>query len=311
MRILIAVLSCLATTSCANTAPQSEAPSVYKVYFLGGQSNMEGFGYNSDLPENLQAGDETVRIFHGKTVADGEDGGGVGMWGPLEPGHGFLFDTEGTQNKLSDRFGPELSFAAGLNQSDQNEKVAIIKFVRGGTGLIDGVSGYGSWDPDYQGDNGRNQYDNALTTIANAMSVSDIDGDGRDDVLIPAAIIWMQGEADAFDNLPAATNYEANLGRLMDLLRASLRDNDLPVVIGRIQDSGSTPETQVMSYSSVVQQAQADYAANNPCAEIVTVTQNFGFLPDGWHYLSANYVELDAAFAEKANALQLSCPIGD
>jgi hypothetical protein len=65
-----------------------------------------------------------------------------------------------------------------------------------------------------------------------------IANDGEADTLIPAGIVWMQGESDAALNAEIAERYEANLKRLMDLIRAALRSDDLPVVIGRISDSG-------------------------------------------------------------------------
>lgn len=307
MRAVFIGLSCLLSAACASLAGAEQGPKTYHVYFMGGQSNMDGFGYNSDLPDALLAGDDTIPIYHGKTVVDGEDGGGVGLWTFIRPGHGIGFDTDGVSNQYSDRFGPELSFAMRIQQIRADEHAAILKFSRGGTGLIDGVSGYGSWDPEYRSGNARNQYDNALTAIQTAISARDIDGDGYDDVLIPAGILWMQGEADAHSNVSAAVNYRANLSRLMDLLRAALRADDLPVVIGRIQDSGDTPETQVMAYADIVQAAQASFATGDACADIVTISEDFTFLPDGWHYVSADYIALGEAFAEKMNGLRSQC----
>lgn len=64
----------------------------------------------------------------------------------------------------------------------------------------------------------------------------------------------MQGEADAYDNAEAGANYDLNLARLIALLRDALGDENLPVVIGRIADSRSTPETRGMCYSPDVQE---------------------------------------------------------
>ena len=43
-------------------------------------------------------------------------GGGEGKWSSLKPGHGVGFKTDGHSNFLSERFGPELSFASTLNK---------------------------------------------------------------------------------------------------------------------------------------------------------------------------------------------------
>ena len=208
---------------------------------------------------------------------------------------------------MSNRFGPELSFGRTLSEQFPDRKIAIIKYSRGGTALVHGVSGYGSWDPDYTEKNDRNQYDNALTSVALATGTSDIDEDGCPDRLVPAGIAWMQGEADAYDNLPAVTNYARNLKRLMDLLRASLRVDDLPVVVGRIRDSGDSAETRVMKYSPEVRKAQAEYVAEDSCAALVTATDDAEFLPDGWHYRSEAYTQLGIAFAQAVTRLEEDC----
>ena len=89
-------------------------------------------------------------------------------------------------------------------------------------------------DPDFEDGEGKgkgiNQYDHFLATLRNALSARDIDGDGENDRLIPSGILWMQGESDAgFET--AAKNYANNLKRLMDLTRAALRTDDLPIAI--------------------------------------------------------------------------------
>ena len=280
---------------------------VYEVYFLGGQSNMEGFGFTSDLAPELRQPAENVVIYTGRSVADGEAGGGVGVWARLKPGFGFEFVTDGAANILSDRFGPEVTFGHALSATDPEARIAIVKFSRGGTALVDGVSGFGSWDPDYTASNGRNQYDNALTAISEALRTHDVDGDGEPDRLIPAGIVWMQGEADAFHNEAASSNYAANLARLMSLLRAALHDDDLPLVIGRIRDSGDSAETRVMAYSPLVRAQQEAFVEADRCAALVTASDDFGFLPDGWHYRSRDYVVLGREFALAMRELQKQC----
>ena len=163
----------------------------WKVYYFGGQSNMDGYGHNSKLPDSLKKRIPNSMIFNGNRDNQGFPNGGIGLWAPVEPGHGYLFETNGISNSLSDLFGPELSFANVMNRDD--EKIAIIKYSFGGTSLFPGA-GYGDWNPDQMR---RNHYDNALSTINNAFEIKDINGDGRLDKLIPHGIIWMQGESDA------------------------------------------------------------------------------------------------------------------
>ncbi|NNU15321.1 hypothetical protein HK107_03145 [Parvularcula sp. ZS-1/3] len=301
-KILGAAGVMLALTACGQ-----QPGDTYKVYYLGGQSNMDGFGFNEDLPPELVDGVPEVLIYHGDPDTDGTEVGGEGFWRALTPGHGIGYRSTADEVTLSARFGPELSFAGALKAGAPDSKIAIIKYSRGGTGLMDGVSGYGSWDPDgYQG-GGPNQLDYALTTIGDALAVADIDGDGRVDRLEPAGIVWMQGEADAYDSAEASSQYAENLAELMGIIRGALGSSDIPIVLGQIKDSGDTPETRVMAFSPEVQAQQRAFAERDPCASVVTVTEGFSFLPDGWHYQSEDYLTLGRAFADRVLALELEC----
>ena len=105
----------------------------------------------------------------------------------------------------------------------------------------------------------------------------------------------------------AARAYRQNLKRMMDLFRAALRTDDLPVVLGRIVDSGRDDDGLLMDYSPVVQAAQADYAAGDRCAALVDISAGIGW-SDDWHYDSASYLRLGAAFAEAMHSLRADCP---
>ena len=292
---------CVVLASCGG-----ETASTWHVYYLGGQSNMDGYGFTDDLGDDERYLSDDVVIFTGQAVLDDDDSGGVGVWEALQPGHGTGVRSDGLGVEHSNRFGPELSFGRTMAAKTRGARIAIVKYSLGGSGLAAGV-GYGSWDPDYGDGLGINQYDNALKTIANALSISDIDGDGKADVLAPAGIVWMQGEADAFDSQEAADAYEAILTRLMGLLRNALGDDHLPVVIGRITDSGMADDGSVMDYIATVQEAQARFVAADSCAAYVTVTDDFAYLDDGWHYDSAGYLELGETFAESMAGLKERC----
>jgi len=278
----------------------------YKLYYLGGQSNMDGYGYTKELAEELAVQVPRVMIFTGQPAFDNEMHGGVGIWETLQPGHGTGFKTDGESNQLSDRFGPELLFGRTIANLAPGSKIAIIKYALGGSGLADGI-GYGNWYPDFADGAGINQYDHALTTMRNALAHTDIDGDGVADRLIPSGIVWMQGEADALDNQAAADGYRANLERLMNLLRAALRVDDLPVVVGKITDSGMADDGSVMDYIEIVQRAQQEYTESDACASHVTVTDDLEHSDDAWHYDTDGFVRLGTAFAEAMRELELRC----
>ena len=278
----------------------------YHLYYLGGQSNMEGFGYNEELPDTIARTSERVWIFTGQMALDDEAHAGTGVWAPLQPGHGTGFRSDGHANEYSDRFGPELTFGQTISDAKADTKIAIIKYALGGSGLADGV-GFGNWYPDYVGETGTNQYDHFLKTLRNGLAYTDIDGDGTPDKLVPKGIVWMQGEADAYDSQAAADAYQANLKRLMDLIRAALRVDDLPVVIGRITDSGMADDGKVMDYIETVQRAQRQFVDSDPCAAYATITDALQHSDDAWHYRTDGYIRMGTAFAEAMLELEQTC----
>jgi len=268
----------------------------YYVYYLGGQSNMDGYGYVDQLPEDLATPLADVPIFHGNTSKDGAPTDGKGLWEPLRPGHGVGFNSDGKANVCSKRFGVELTFARTIRSATPNRNIAIIKYSRGGTSIDEAAAGdFGCWEPDFQGNNGVNQYDHFLATIRNAWADSDIDDDGTPDRLIPAGIVWMQGESDAHHTPEIASRYQSNLRRLMDLIRAALRVDDLPVVIGQISYAKKNPPS--WKHGEIVRAAQQTYAESDINAALVTSTDNYGY-SDPWHYDSAGYIDLGRQFAK-------------
>ncbi|WP_111709944.1 sialate O-acetylesterase [Lutibacter citreus] len=269
----------------------------FRLFFLGGQSNMDGYGYNSDLPKSLKSDFKNVWIFHGNPADDEDKNGGQGLWEALKPGHGKGFTSDDVQNKLSNRFGPELSFAMKMKKLYPNEKIAIIKYSKSGSS-IDSLAArkYGSWEPEYEGHNGINQYDHFLKTVSNALEVNDIDNNGKIDKLIPSGILWMQGESDALDEHVASRYYD-NLKRLMDLIRAALRVDDLPIALGKISDSGNNEEGKVWKYGELVQHGQEKFSSDDKNTFIVRSTRNYKY-SDKHHYDSNGYIDLGEKFAE-------------
>lgn len=48
-----------------------------RVFYLGGQSNMQGYGYVKELPDSLNKKIENVFIYQGNPVGDNDKNGGV------------------------------------------------------------------------------------------------------------------------------------------------------------------------------------------------------------------------------------------
>ncbi len=274
----------------------------FDLYYLGGQSNMDGYRRNEDLPEDLQSPMDGVWIYHSPAAADNTPATGEGIWAPLKPGHGVGFAFADGENRYSDRFGVELAFARTLRRANPDRPIAIIKYSRGGTSIAaEAARQFGSWDPDFRGGEGEgagiNQYDHFLATVREATRFADLDGDGEPDRLIPRGIVWMQGESDAALDIATAQEYGDNLKQLIDLIRAALRMDDLPVAVGRISDSKKNEPEKTWPFGDIVRARQAKFCKQDPAATLVTSTDDYGY-SDPWHYDSAGYVDLGREFAE-------------
>ena len=290
---VVLFLICLVTPLI--TSSQEIKKDSILLFYLGGQSNMDGFGMNAELPDSLKTEFKNVWIFHGNPVGDKKMNGGLGKWETLKPGHGYGFSSDGIRNIMSNKFGCELSFARKLQKQYPNQKIALIKYSRSGT-AIDSFAGkqYGSWETNYPG---INQYDHFLKTVQNAFHHTDIDSNGVKDTLIPSGILWMQGENDASFTEEIANRYYKNLKRLINLIRKTLRKDDIPVIIGKISDSWHNADKKVYKYGELVQYAQEKYARTDKNAKIIRDTRYYKY-SDTWHYDSKGYIDLGIKFAE-------------
>jgi hypothetical protein len=303
MNLMMSRCKLIVISFFTGTISLSAQQDTFLLFYLGGQSNMDGFGYNRDLPKPMAGKMKDVWIFTGQSAEDGDSGGGQGIWAPLQAGNGSGFAFDGRTNKLSDRFGVELSFAKSMQEAFPGKKIALLKYARGGTSIDSlAAGGMGCWEPDMKGKGGVNQYDHFLHALNLSLHDRDINEDGVQDFLLPTGILWMQGESDAAYTTSIAQGYEANLKRLIDLFRAALRQDDLPVVIGRISDSRQNALQKVWMYGELVQHAQEQFVRKDIRARIVRDTERYGY-SDPWHYDSQGYLDLGTAFAREMVSL--------
>jgi len=187
--------------------------------------------------------------------------------------------------------------AKKLQELYPNQKLAFIKYARNGSSIDSvGTTGFGAWEPDFKGGKGINQYDFFLKTVNNAMAVKDINGDGVEDVLIPTGIIWMQGESDSDKTEQIANQYYSNLKRLMELMKAAFRNKNLPIVIGKISDSGDDTDGKVWAFGELVQYGQEKFALTEPNVAIVRTTNKYKY-SDRYHYDNDGFIDLGKQFA--------------
>lgn len=297
----------LALSACTQEpATLREGGDNFRVYILAGQSNMAGFGYNSDLPPQLK-GPSPAYIFQGNPVRNAEPRAGHGFWAQLRPGHGAYFRSSERRLRLSPRFGPEMSFTKAMDAHYTDEKIAIIKYAQGASSLAQGIGPGGWWLPLDGDDEETTQFDHLKITIDSALAARDLNDDGAADTLTPAGVVWLQGESDAFNNIEAAQDYGSNLTLLLTALRGALGNETLPVVIVQISDSGMAPGGKVMGYADIVRRAQEEVALADPHAVLIT-TDDYSFLDDAWHFDSAANLDLGEKIAEAFIAMEAAAP---
>ena len=56
---------------------------IWEVYYFGGQSNMDGYGFNDQLTYSLKSKIPNSMIFNGKRDNEGSLNGGIGIWSPV------------------------------------------------------------------------------------------------------------------------------------------------------------------------------------------------------------------------------------
>lgn len=283
---------------------QPASAQTWQVYILAGQSNMEGLGLTSDLPDSLLTPPDHVMIYHPNRSLDNVPTDDSGFWDVLRPGHGSGYAVAGNTPSFSDKFGPELTFAHHMLQLQPDANIALFKYARGGSALHTAAAGeWGHWDPGYSDGEGINQWDHFEYHFKKAISVQDIDGDGRPDTLVPAGILWLQGESDASHSRQIAEAYLGNLQNLTGRMRELAGNPDLPVVVGRISTSPEAERGEIMPWATIIQKAQQEFSVTDPHAGIIHAPDGHGWL-DPWHYDSATYLDLGRRFARAMYELQ-------
>ncbi len=271
----------------------SVAQEKVRLFFLGGQSNMVGHGHVEDLPPTLDKTFENVWIFHGNTSNNGEQFkgvGGQGIWAPLQPGHGKKMKSTSEENRYSKFFGVELSFAAKLQEQYPDEKIAIIKYARGGSSIFSGAAQ--NWDINEE----YSQLYHFQQTVKNALSNTDIDNDGTKEELVFSGIVWMQGESDTYQ-IEKVSQYAKQLKGLMYEIRETLGSQQAPIIVGMVTDSGKHSKTHSANFKPF-QEQQRQFVEEDNFATLVTDTEKYECY-DSWHYKSEGCIDLGKRFAEE------------
>jgi hypothetical protein len=269
----------LFTNGASFAQPASRSASVQKVIIVAGQSNAVNLHADiSYLPKDTNDAKIPFYYYSG---------------GPPKGGYTFNSNSNGkwetlkyqTQNPYlflqKDFFGPEMGLARKLYKAGY--AIAVFKMSCFGTNLAkDWGKGITSGNKLYSILMG--QIDTAFIELNKKNLSPEITG-----------FFWMQGESDA-ENESYANNYNANLKKFINDLRADLKTPDMPFIIGRIGSHSS------YAYKDIVRKAQADV-----CSEMINVrwvdTDDFPLDTDKIHYLADGVYRLGGRMADSWLAL--------
>lgn len=278
--------------------PATSQPTKRYVYLLAGQSNMDGYGLVSELPEELKEAQANTWIYNPNRREDQAELDDRGFWEVLKPGHGTGYSTDGIRGLYSAHFGIELTFAKKMKELAPDRNICLFKYAKGGSSIHPDAAGdWGCWDPDFRRGNRINQwrhfefhYRRAMQLLGKCLA--------ENEVIVPAGILWLQGESDASHPIKIALTYHRNLERLLARMRQLTGNPDLPVVIARITESNLGENgSPVLSHARIVQKAQKIVAETNANMTYIEPPDWIGW-SDPWHYDSKTYMELGRRFAE-------------
>jgi hypothetical protein len=252
-------------------------------------------GLISDLPDSLNTEIPYAFIYRANSFKDDTTFNNAGFWQPLRPGFGSgYYAPNDSTNYFSDKFGLELQFAREILARNPGKKIALFKFARGGASIDTlAASTWGSFDPRYSK---QNQWDYFLASWTKASTKTDIDGDGKPEILVPKAILWMQGESDASFSPEIASRYEKNLSNLMQEFRKTFRNPTLPVLIGQISSASQWQYGTAREHAETVRKAQENFVQKDKNAYLITGADSY-VLTDGWHYRAEDYLDMGKRFA--------------
>lgn len=247
----------------------------FDCYILAGQSNMDGRGSNSGLPDDIQHGLNDAIIFYSNPPLATED------WQPLQLG---FSRPPGYKGQLpSPKFGPEIGFVKELKRHHPKRKIAIIKASEGGTNLR---SDWKAGEPEKPESQGR-CYRNLLTTIRD--STEKLTARGHTWTL--RGMLWHQGESDSKANPEV---HQERLTHLIARIREDCQAPDLPVVLGQVVDNGKRDKVR---------------SAIKATAEAVRLTQvvesdELTTWDEGTHFDATSQLELGRRFASMMASMQ-------
>lgn len=249
------LISCNAQKQIVNTQKKT------KVFFLAGQSNMDGraraFNLTKEDRERINKAQNNVTLYYNHQDPVG-----------LQPTK--VLPHIAKKFEADTLFGPELFFGVRMSEAYPEHKIILIKRARGGMSL------YGAWNPDW---------DKAKAELMNETKApklySDFIGYAKEIIkgMNPeeyelSGMLWVQGETDSgkrFGPEPAEA-YEQNLKNLLNGVRTEFESPNLPFLIFQVGNGKVVEGMQNIAksdeYVSLIPQSNnkksKDYYKKNP-----------------------------------------------
>ena len=220
--ILVVMVSCSHTEIISQNA-YSENEKDIKIFFLAGQSNMEGRARALNLTNEdnirLEKAKRNVTLYYNHQAP-------VPLQVTTPPKHvAIKFEAE-------QLFGPELFFGINMSEKYPDCEIVLIKRSKGGMSL------YGAWNPDWDEEKAKqmNELDDPeLYYDFIDYSKSILINYDKSEYEI-CGMLWVQGETDSgkrFGPEPANA-YEENLKKLISGVRKEFNAANLPFIIFQV-----------------------------------------------------------------------------
>jgi len=288
------------------TTSLATAQETVDVYILSGQSNMAGSGNKSQLPKSWKTPRPSVQYWDGKKFV--------------------AFDPMQLSLNGGGRFGPEVGFAGTMASLQPGKTIYVVKFALSGQPLHAGFNG-GKWMGPEPGPNRGTFYPGTSPEDPNmgnhykrlrdqfTKSLAALKADGKTPQL--KGIAWMQGEADAKQEI-SATTYAQSISLLKSRIEEDCQSGPVPFAMGQVLPH--IPWAPRFTHRAEIRQAQAD-ADMRSGSELATLgvwnvpTDGMPLLADTVHYDTTGQLMLGTSFAlgvlEAANQMKLVAAMTD
>jgi hypothetical protein len=269
------------------------------VFVLAGQSNAVGYNHISQLPP----GDERLPLIldslSGVLLWPGSNANPkyAGTWTNLKPGVSDISTNEPYKNGC---FGPEIGFALTLKEIFREEKIAIIKYASGATGIarssdytdyIPALAGFDdqnlNWHPPGKGLDAGILYKGLIENIFAA--IADLKAEGQSVKI--CGFLWMQGEHEGGISKKMALDYDKLLMRFRDSIYEELKISDVPFLIGEVN-------SHTWAYGDLARNSQAGACRRiEKCVLIKTTDLPRGGIGGEAHFNAQGMLLLGERFA--------------